>query len=200
MDFRKYVLHNGDWKISSKSWSPHTWNRVSGRAEFEKEFVVKENGIQLWVNLERDKNRNVLRSKGQPSVCWPNGGDKTVLNLFSYTGGFFCLCRCWKKSKKYQSGCTRCDRYGLPKVKLDGLDPSKHQGLCVDVFDFLKADQRNLGSYYCGSSIDGPFWSSKEGAWKKKYVEVLQLLRNRVRRGGQLSLSSCTGHISFEDF
>lgn len=170
-------------------------------AEFEKEFVVKENGIQLWVNLEKGQKTGMfLDQRDNRQYVGQMNGDKTVLNLFSYTGGFSVYAGVGKAKKVASLDAAQgAIDMACQNWELNGLDPSKHQGLCVDVFDFLKADQEIWDHIIVDPPSMAHSEAQKEGAWKK-YVEVFTASAKRVRRGGQLSLSSCTGHISFEDF
>jgi 23S rRNA (cytosine1962-C5)-methyltransferase len=169
--------------------------------ECEKDVVVRENGAAFHVDLEKGQktgffldqreNRNYVRSISE---------GQSVLNLFSYTGGFSIYAGLGKAklvaSLDISQGAIESAQSNW---ELNGLDPAKHQGLCVDVFEYLK----NAKELWDHILVDPPSMTHSENqkhAAKLKYIEVFATAARRVRSQGQLSLSSCSSHVSFEDF
>lgn len=167
----------------------------------EPERVISEYGVLFNVNLEKGQktgffldqreNRNYLRS---------TSAGKTVLNLFSYTGGFSCYAGLGGASRVASLDVSKgAIEMAEENWKRNGLDPKKHVGLCVDVFDYLQNANENWDHII----VDPPSMShaeSQRDLAKSKYVEVFAEAAKRVNRGGELSLSSCSSHVSFEDF
>ncbi len=125
---------------------------------------------------------------------------KTVLNLFSYSGGF--------SVNAGLGGALKVASLDISKGAIDladrnwalnGLDKSKHEALCVDVFEYLNS----AGESWDHIIVDPPSMSpseSKKEAAIAKYIEVFAAAAKRVTPNGDFSVSSCSSHISFEDF
>lgn len=165
------------------------------------EVVVQENGVKFKVNLDKGQktgffldqrdNRNYVRQVAR---------NKSVLNLFSYTGGFSVYAGL--------GGATRVASLDISKGALElaeenwalnGLSPEKHQALCVDVFEYLKSDIKPWDHII----VDPPSMThSKEHKETavKKYTEIFAAAAKKVKPQGELSVSSCSGHIGFDDF
>ena len=83
--------------------------------------------------------------------------------------------------------------------KLNGLPSENHQGLCVDVFDYLNGDKEIWDHVIVDPPSMGHSEDQKDRA-QAKYIELFAAAAKRVRSKGHLSLSSCSSHISFQDF
>jgi 23S rRNA (cytosine1962-C5)-methyltransferase len=177
-----------------------TVDQIAG-VEFANEVVIRENGAVFKVNLEKGQktgffldqrdNRNYIRQVAR---------NKSVLNLFSYTGGF-----------SIYAGLGLADKVASLDVSkgaiataeenwaLNGLKPSSHFGYAVDVFDYLNGEKEMWDHIL----VDPPSMSHSEAqkiTAMTKYEEIFSAAAKRVNVQGQLSLSSCSSHISFEDF
>jgi 23S rRNA (cytosine1962-C5)-methyltransferase len=167
----------------------------------EKEILAKENSVLFKVNIEKGQktgffldqrdNRNYIRQMCQ---------GKSVLNLFSYTGGFSVYAGLGGASKVASVDVSQgAIDLANENWALNGLDPSRHQGLCEDVFKYLA----QAGETWDHILVDPPSMSHSENqreVAKAKYVEVFTAAARRVSPRGELSLSSCSSHISFDDF
>lgn len=167
----------------------------------DSEVVVKENDVNFKVNLEKGQktgffldqrdNRNYIRSVSS---------GKSVLNLFSYTGGFSVYAGLGG-AKKVASLDVSKGAISLAEEnwKLNGLEPSLHQGLCVDVFEYLNGDPEEWDHII----VDPPSMSHSEDQRdlaKSKYIDLFAAAAKRVCKKGELSMSSCSSHVSFDDF
>jgi 23S rRNA (cytosine1962-C5)-methyltransferase len=169
--------------------------------EVEHDVIATENGVKFKVNLERGQktgffldqreNRKYIQSVSQ---------GKSVLNLFSYTGGFSVYAGL--------GGATRVASLDVAEGAIDlakqnwslnGLDPQKHQGLCVDVFKYLLEAHEVWDHIIVDPPSMGHSEEHKERA-SAKYIDLFSKVAKKIKSGGQLSLSSCSSHISFEDF
>jgi 23S rRNA (cytosine1962-C5)-methyltransferase len=82
---------------------------------------------------------------------------------------------------------------------LNGLVPAAHTSLCVDVFEYLG----NAGESWDHIVVDPPSMGHAENQKEtamKKYIDLFSASAKRVAPGGALSVSSCSSHVSFDDF
>ncbi len=167
----------------------------------EAEVVVLENGVKFKVNLEKgQKTGFFLDQRENRDYIRRSSAGKSLLNLFSYTGGFSVYAGLGQASKVASLDISKgavdqaCENWAL-----NGLDPAKHTGLCVDVFEYLSG-QSEMWDHIV---VDPPSMGHSEAQRamaKTKYIEVFTAAAKRVAPGGELSLSSCSSHVSFEDF
>lgn len=166
---------------------------------YEVEFL--ENGVKFVANLmkgqktgfflDQRENRNYLKGIAK---------NKDVLNLFSYTGGFSVYAGAGGArhvtSVDVAGGALD---YADRSWKLNDLVQEKHESVTADVFEFLKQDQRTWDYII----VDPPSMASSEKNKEvaiKKYVDAFALATKKVRPGGSIFYSSCSSHISFNDF
>ncbi|MEI6789748.1 MAG: class I SAM-dependent rRNA methyltransferase [Myxococcaceae bacterium] len=190
----QWILANTDCKTVTEKL-----RRQPG--EFDNEVMILENGVKFKVNLEKgQKTGFFLDQRDNREFVRHLSAGQSVLNLFSYTGGFSVYAGL--------GGASRVASLDISKGALElaeenwvlnGLNPELHTSLCVDVFDYL----RNQTESWDHILVDPPSMShakeQKEPAIAK-YVELFSAAAKRVRPGGRLSLSSCSSHVSFEDF
>ena len=165
------------------------------------EVIATEHGVKFIVNLEKGQktgffldqreNRNYIRSVSK---------GMSVLNLFSYSGGFSVYAGLGG-AKKVASLDIADGAIQLAKRnwELNGLPDSAHQGLCVDVFEYLNTASEIWDHIIVDPPSMGHSEEHKERA-QSKYIELFATVAKKIKAGGQLSVSSCSSHISFEDF
>lgn len=167
----------------------------------EQEVTIKENGALFKVNLEKGQktgffldqreNRNHIRSTSR---------GKTVLNLFSYSGGFSIYAGLGGAKKVASLDVSKgAIELAEENWRLNELDPSQHEGLCIDVFEYLNG----APELWDHIIVDPPSMSHSENqreAAKAKYIDLFAAAAKRVKPQGELSLSSCSSHVSFDDF
>lgn len=162
---------------------------------------ILENGAKFEVDIARgQKTGFFLDQRDNRLFVRDLAGGKTVLNLFSYTGGF--------SISAGLGGATHVTSVDLSKDAIqecnngfarNGLNPETHTGIAADVFDFMKAGKETWDHVI----VDPPSMSHSEDRKElavQKYTELFSQAIRRVRREGEISLSSCSSHISFEDF
>ena len=166
------------------------------------EVIILENGARFAVNLEKGQKTGFFldqRDNRQYSGRVSRG--HSVLNLFSYSGGFSVFAGLGGASKVASLDVSKgAIEMAEANWKLNGLDPALHTGLCVDVFEYLREAG---GESWDHILVDPPSMSHDESGKeiaKLKYIELFAAATKRVRTGGLLSLSSCSSHISFADF
>lgn len=165
------------------------------------EVTILENDARFIVDIEKgQKTGFFLDQRDNRKYVRDMSAGKSVLNLFSYSGGF--------SINAGLGGASRVASLDISKGAIDlaerswivnGLDKSKHEPLCVDVFEYLSNATENWDHIIVDPPSMGPSESKKEAA-AAKYVEVFAAAAKRVKPRGDLSVSSCSSHISFEDF
>ncbi len=167
----------------------------------EPEIVIKEHGALFKVNIEKgQKTGFFLDQRENRLYVRQTNRDKSVLNLFSYTGGFSIYAGLGG-ARRVASLDVAKGAIALAEENwaLNGLNPKHHQGLCVDVFEYLRGDTEMWDHII----VDPPSMSHSESGKeiaKAKYTEVFAAAAKRVTSQGELSLSSCSSHITFDDF
>ena len=166
------------------------------------EYVeVKENAINFYVDiiygqktgffLDQRENRNHVKQIS------PN---KSVLNLFSYTGGFSVYAG---KGDAGQVTSVDIAQGALDLAEknwlLNDLPKERHEGQCADVFEYVQATQKKYDIVICDPPSLAKSEKQKEAAIQK-YTECFSMAAKRVNKRGHLILSSCSSHISFDDF
>lgn len=157
--------------------------------------VVTENGIKFKIDIEKGQktgffidqrdNRLLLRglSKG-----------KTVLNTFSYTGGFSVYALAGGAEKVHsvdisKEAIRQCDEI----VELN-FPKAQHTSLAEDCFDFLKKSKEN----YDIVVLDPPAFAKNAKSVPnacRGYKELNMLGIKAVKPGGLIMTYSCSGNI-----
>lgn len=163
--------------------------------------IVRENGALFRVNLEKgQKTGFFLDQRPNRDFVRSRAGGKSVLNLFSYTGGFSVYAGLGAASRVASVDVAQgaidlaCENW-----ELNGLAPGHHSGICADVFEFIATDRERWDHVI----VDPPSMGhSEEGKAQAiaKYVSLFAAAAKKVKPGGELSLSSCSSHVSFGDF
>ncbi len=163
--------------------------------------VVSENGAVFVVNILRGhKTGFFLDQRDNRDFVRSHSRDKTVLNLFSYSGGFSIYAGLGG-AREVTSVDIAEDAIALAGESwtLNGLSPEAHTGVSEDVNAFLKSTDKKWDHVICDPPSLTHSENQKQSAMSK-YVEFFAAAALKVTRGGELSLSSCSSHITFEDF
>jgi 23S rRNA (cytosine1962-C5)-methyltransferase len=164
-------------------------------------IVVKENSALYKVNLEKgQKTGFFLDQRDNRFYVRGISRGKTVLNLFSYTGGFSISAGLGGAAKVASVDISQgAIDTANENWRLNGLEPSKHLGLAIDVFRYLEEDQETWDHII----VDPPSMSHSEERREiaiQKYTDLFAIAAKKVKIDGELSLSSCSSHVSFDDF
>lgn len=167
----------------------------------ENEVIATEHGVQFKVNLEKgQKTGFFLDQRENRKYIQSVSRGLSVLNLFSYSGGFSVYAGL--------GGATKVASLDIAEGAIDlatenwalnGLAPEKHTGLCVDVFEYLNSAHDPWDHIIVDPPSMGHSEEHRDRA-KTKYIELFAAVAKKVKPGGQLSVSSCSSHVSFEDF
>lgn len=170
-------------------------------ADREMNVTVKENGALYKVNLEKgQKTGFFLDQRDNRFYVRGISHGKSVLNLFSYTGGFSISAGLGGAAKVVSVDISQgAIDAANENWKLNGLDPARHQGLAVDVFKYME-ETRDEWDHII---VDPPSMSHSEDRREtalQKYTDIFARATKCVKPQGEISLSSCSSHVSFEDF
>jgi 23S rRNA (cytosine1962-C5)-methyltransferase len=168
------------------------------------EVNVKENGLTFIANLyEGQKTGLFLDQRENRQTVRTLAKDKTVLNLFSYNGGFSVYALAGGAT--HVTGvdiANAANRDAERNVKLNGFDESKHEALTADVFEMLESYNKTRKTFDM-VVLDPPSLAKDKKnrygairAYKKLNVQAMKC----VKAGGLLVSSSCTSQVSPTDF
>ncbi|MCB9073192.1 MAG: class I SAM-dependent rRNA methyltransferase [Bdellovibrionaceae bacterium] len=169
--------------------------------EVLQQWEVRENGHRFLVNLEKgQKTGFFLDQRDNRHFVETRSRGRDVLNLFSYTGGFSIYAG-MGGAKHVTSVDLSEGAIELAKQNwsLNGLSASAHTGIAQDVFEFLKNSHKTWDHII----VDPPSMTHSEQQKKAaqgKYIEAFSAAAEKVRPSGELSFSSCSSHIHFDDF
>jgi 23S rRNA (cytosine1962-C5)-methyltransferase len=165
-----------------------------------KDAIVKENGINFYVNweegqktgffIDQRENRNLLRRYVR---------DKKVLNTFSYSGGFSMnALRHGAKLVHSVDSSLRAMSWAQRNSELNSVN-ERHEFFQNDVFDFLKSSN----SFYDVIVLDPPAFAKHLSAEKKAIVGYRNLNTAGIKHvapGGIIFTFSCSQVIDKELF
>jgi 23S rRNA (cytosine1962-C5)-methyltransferase len=163
-------------------------------AEDEARFGVDvRHGQKTGFFLDQRENRRTVRK---------HAAGATVLNLFSYSGGF--------SLHAALGGATRVTSVDIaPKaieslahnVELSGLAADAHEGVVADVFDFLARAHKQRRRWDL-VIVDPPSFAPNErakqsalGAYRKLAAAALEV----TDANGRFALASCSSHVTEAD-
>lgn len=163
-----------------------------------------ENGAAFTADLvEGQKTGFFFDQRGNRARIKPFASGRSVLNLFGYTGGFSVHAglggaRHVTTLDTAQPALEAADHHWA----LNDLDPSAHQIVCADAFDFL-ARQVKQTSLWDLVILDPPSFASSQAAVPqaaKAYTRLISLAAQVAAQDGLLAASSCSSHISDTHF
>ncbi|MCB0349450.1 MAG: class I SAM-dependent rRNA methyltransferase, partial [Bdellovibrionales bacterium] len=165
------------------------------------DVIVLENSVKFKVNIIKgQKTGFFLDQRENREYIKTHAKNKRVLNLFSYTGGFSMFAGIGGASHVTSVDVAKdALDYAQDNWNLNNLPDGKHDIKKEDAFEFIKNTQEKWDMII----VDPPSMAHSERDKYKamtKYTEVFADSAKRLNSGGSLILSSCSSHISFEDF
>ena len=165
---------------------------------------IEENGVVLHIDVRRGQKTGLfLDQRPNRTLLQQMSEGKSVLDCFSYTGGF--------AAHALKGGARRCLSIDIARAalidsrrNLESNCPSGsvYHGVTADLFSFLD-DMANRGPQFDIVVIDPPSLLRKQkdlnhamGIYTKLNRNALKLVRN----DGILVTASCSTRISNEDF
>ena len=160
-----------------------------------------ENGLRFKANiLKGQKTGFFFDQRDNREYVRNHMSGKTLLNAFSYTGGFSVYAGVGGVEKVVSLDLSPgAIEDAVENWSLNGLDPKKHEGISEEAFKFLSSNKAKFDSVI----VDPPSMTSAQKTKKRavaKYTELFSLAAKAVKPEGNLILSSCSSQISFEVF
>lgn len=190
------VWGNSLERIYSKSRAAMHDDEVEDRYLFgespESPVVVSENGYQFYINWETgQKTGFFLDQRDNREKLKYYSKDKTVLNTFSYSGGFSVssLSGGAKKTISVDISEKAID-LANENAELNGFSEN-HDGICADVMEYLREENNT----YDIVVLDPPAFAKsikKKHSATMGYKRLNGLGMNRVKPGGLLFTFSCS--------
>jgi 23S rRNA (cytosine1962-C5)-methyltransferase len=168
------------------------------------EVNVKENGLSFIANLyEGQKTGLFLDQRQNRQTVKTLAQDKTVLNLFSYNGGFSVYALAGGATHATSIDIAgAANRDAERNVKLNGFPETSHAVLTANVFEILETYSKDRKNYDM-VILDPPSLAKDKKnrygairAYKKLNVQAMKC----VKPGGLLVSSSCTAQVFPADF
>ncbi len=164
-------------------------------------IMVSENGILFPISVEKGQKTGFFIDQRENRQLLKNyAKDKTVLNTFSYTGGFSAYALAGGAEKVVSVDISQDANQLCEKtIEMNIGETNKHQIITEDCFDFLK----NTKEQFDIVVLDPPAFAKNQKALKQAirgYISLNELGLKHVKKGGLLFTFSCSGNISKDDF
>jgi len=199
------ILERSDVSVRRKEGlKPH--KEVLWGSEAPADLEIRENGLKFIVNLwgghktgfyldQRD-NRALL---GKPRFI----GEKRVLNVFAYTGGFGIYAAAGGAGSiiNIDSSIPALE-LAEQNMALNGFERGSDEYIAGDAFEILRY-YRDRGDRFDVIILDPPKFAHSRADVKKAgrgYKDLNWLALHLLRSGGLLATFSCSGHISADLF
>ena len=169
------------------------------------ELAIKENGgMQILVNIkEGHKTGYYLDQRDNRAALSKYCKGKSVLNCFSYTGGFSLYAlRGRAKSVANVDVSQKALDIAKKNIVLNHLDPGRVKFIREDVFAFLRKEKR-AGHTYDVIVLDPPKFAESKSQLDKAcrgYKDINMIAASIINPGGYLMTYSCSGHMTLDLF
>lgn len=163
--------------------------------------VAMENGLKFHVDwLKGQKTGFFVDQRENRSLLEHYAKDKTVLNMFCYTGGFsFYAMRGGAKQVHSVDSSAKAIELTDANVGLNFPGDSRHESFCEDAFKFLDA----ANGKYDLIILDPPAFAKHRSALRnalKGYTRLNVKAFERIRKGGILFTFSCSQVVTKDNF
>lgn len=162
-----------------------------------------ENGLRFTADVvQGQKTGFFLDQRDNRQLVRQLARDRSVLNLFSFSGGFSIAagvggCRHATSVDLAPAAITAAQRHWA----MNDLNPTLHTGVVSDVFAFLEKleSSQKWDMVICDPPSFAPSERTK-GAAEDAYQRLATLAAKAVAPGGILALASCSSHIDAAAF
>lgn len=197
------IYERSDLEVRTKEGLQPTQGLLKGNAPDDL-IEVRENGFKFLVDIKNGhKTGFYLDQKDNRKLVSEFSKGKSVLNCFSYTGGFsvYALASGAKKVTQVEASASAID-LSMKNFKLNNLDSSLVENINGDVFEVLRKfrDERKTFDLII---LDPPKFTESTSQIQKAsrgYKDINLLAIKLLNPGGILFTFSCSGHISPELF
>lgn len=163
--------------------------------------IAMENGLLFHVDwLKGQKTGFFVDQRDNRMLLESYARDKSVLNMFCYTGGFsFYAMRGGARLVHSVDSSAKAIELTKANVALNFPDDSRHEAYCDDAFRFLD----NAAGLYNLIILDPPAFAKHRGALHnalKGYTRLNAKALERIRPGGILFTFSCSQVVTKDHF
>lgn len=193
------IYERSDTKSRLKEGLKERKGLIHGKLPDDIIYVKEENTIYIPVDIKNGhKTGAYLDQRLSRIKAGSLSKNATVLNCFSYTGGF----GLWA----LKGGATRIENIDVSEHALDAakkgvaynhLDPGRCKFIKRDVFEYLR-EQVDKGIKYDLVILDPPKFAESASHLKKAcrgYQDINRLGLKLVNKGGRLLTFSCSGLV-----
>lgn len=163
-----------------------------------------EHGIRFTADLVHGQKTGFFLDQRENRLRVQNFvSGKQVLNIFGYTGGFSVYAGIGGAANvtTVDTAQPALDAAAIHWT-LNNLQVERHTAVCADAFDFLSASKRDR-KFWDTVILDPPSFAPS----KKALPKALNAYKNLIAAGasvtitdGILAVSSCSSHVSLDDF
>jgi 23S rRNA (cytosine1962-C5)-methyltransferase len=197
------IYERSDTTSRSQEGLPLRKGTIAG--EEPPEFIeIIENGLKFLVDVRKGhKTGFYLDQKANRKLVEEHASGQSVLNCFSYTGGFgiYALRGGAKNLVNIDTSQNALD-IATENIKLNKLESSETINIKGDVFEELR-NFLERGTRFDLIILDPPkFVESKRQLFQgaRGYKDINMLAFKLLKRGGKLFTFSCSGHVTQELF
>ena len=163
--------------------------------------IAVENGLKFHVDwLRGQKTGFFVDQRENRCLLESYAKDKTVLNMFCYTGGFsFYAMRGGAKTVHSVDSSAKAIELTNANLELNFPDDNRHEAFCEDAFKFLDAADNK----YDLIILDPPAFAKHRAALHnalKGYTRLNVKAFQRIRKGGILFTFSCSQVVTKDNF
>ncbi len=163
--------------------------------------IAMENGLKFHVDwLKGQKTGFFVDQRDNRKLLESYAKNKTVLNMFCYTGGFsFYAMRGGAKTVHSVDSSAKAIELTNANVELNFPNDKRHQAFCDDAFKFLEASENQ----YDLIILDPPAFAKHRSALHnalKGYTRLNVKALERIRKGGILFTFSCSQVVTKDNF
>jgi len=174
---------------------------IYGKKKSENKTVIQENGHSFYIDWEKgQKTGFFIDQRENRKLVAQYCKDKTVLNAFSYSGGFSVYAlQAGAQEVHSVDSAKKAIQECEENILLNFGNTNRHKGIVADCFDYLK----HIDNQYDVIILDPPAFAKHIHSVKNAstgYKQInLQAMR-RIRKGGILATFSCSQVIDKDLF
>lgn len=165
------------------------------------EDIAVENGLKFYVDwLRGQKTGFFVDQRDNRSLLEKYSKDKSVLNMFCYTGGFsFYAMRGGAKVVHSVDSSAKAISLTNKNVELNFPGDARHEAYAVDAFKYLE----NMGHNYDLIILDPPAFAKHKDVLRNAlqgYRKLNAIAFEKIKPGGIIFTFSCSQVVSKENF
>jgi 23S rRNA (cytosine1962-C5)-methyltransferase len=169
--------------------------------ELDSPLTVTENGLKFQVDFIRgQKTGFFLDQRDNRLALQKLAKGRTVLNAFSYTGGFSVYAAAGEAREVHSLDISTDAVKMAEENVLLNFPQTKHKGIVKDCFEYLRGMEKDL---YDLIVLDPPAFAKNKHTIDKAargYKDINMKAMEKIKPGGLLFTFSCSQHISKDLF